>query len=205
MYLALSPAVQFKKSFRLPVHPERICWGCDKYCPADDLACGNGTVRALHPIEIFGEDWERWADERTETEPMQRITEYLTADHARLHALLERACAGASLDLEAFEGFRAGLLRHIGIEEKVLFPAVRAARGEPLASARALRVEHGAIASLLVPTPDLALARELAGLLARHDATEEDAGGVYEQCERALGEDRSHALASHHTRPLARQ
>jgi len=21
-----------------PRHPERICWGCDKYCSADDLA-----------------------------------------------------------------------------------------------------------------------------------------------------------------------
>jgi hypothetical protein len=20
-----------------PVHPERTCWGCDKYCPANDL------------------------------------------------------------------------------------------------------------------------------------------------------------------------
>ena len=40
-----------------PKHPERICWGCDKYCPADDLRCGNGTIRAQHPIELFGEDW----------------------------------------------------------------------------------------------------------------------------------------------------
>ena len=40
-----------------PGHPERICWGCDKYCPADDLACGNGTDRAQHPVEIFGDDW----------------------------------------------------------------------------------------------------------------------------------------------------
>jgi hypothetical protein len=40
-----------------PGHPERICWGCDKYCPADDMACGNGTDRAQHPIEIFGPGW----------------------------------------------------------------------------------------------------------------------------------------------------
>ena len=45
---------------KLPLHPgrpERVCWGCDKYCPADDLACGNGTDRAQHPREIFGDDW----------------------------------------------------------------------------------------------------------------------------------------------------
>jgi Protein of unknown function (DUF3079) len=40
-----------------PGHPERICWGCAKYCPADDMACGNGTDRGQHPIEIFGKDW----------------------------------------------------------------------------------------------------------------------------------------------------
>ena len=44
-----------------PKHPERICWGCDKYCPADALSCGNGTVRAQHPVELFGEDWIEWA------------------------------------------------------------------------------------------------------------------------------------------------
>ena len=40
-----------------PPHPERICWGCEKYCAADDLACGNGTIRTPHPIELFGDDW----------------------------------------------------------------------------------------------------------------------------------------------------
>jgi hypothetical protein len=41
-----------------PVHPERICWGCEKYCSADDLRCGNGTVRTMHPVELFGDDWD---------------------------------------------------------------------------------------------------------------------------------------------------
>jgi hypothetical protein len=40
-----------------PKHPERVCWGCDKYCPADDLACGNGTIRTPHPCELLGDDW----------------------------------------------------------------------------------------------------------------------------------------------------
>jgi hypothetical protein len=52
-----------------PPHPERVCWGCDKYCPADDLACGNGTIRTLHPVELFGEDWLIWADGRAVTSP----------------------------------------------------------------------------------------------------------------------------------------
>ena len=48
-----------------PKHPERICWGCDKYCPADDLACGSGTIRTLHPVELFGPDWVEWLDRRS--------------------------------------------------------------------------------------------------------------------------------------------
>ena len=40
-----------------PKHPERIYWGCDKFCPADSLACGNGTIRTPHPCELFGDDW----------------------------------------------------------------------------------------------------------------------------------------------------
>lgn len=46
----------------LPKYPERICWGCEKFCPADDLACGNGTIRTPHPMELFGDDWVEWAD-----------------------------------------------------------------------------------------------------------------------------------------------
>jgi len=47
-----------------PPHPERVCWGCDKYCSADDLACGNGAIRAMHPVELFGEDWLEWETDR---------------------------------------------------------------------------------------------------------------------------------------------
>jgi hypothetical protein len=48
------------KMSRLPLHPknpERICWGCDRYCSADDLGCANGSIRTPHPVELFGGDW----------------------------------------------------------------------------------------------------------------------------------------------------
>ena len=56
---------------KFPIHPknpERICWGCDKFCPADDLCCGNGTIRAPHPIELFGVDWWEWAERQGHSE-----------------------------------------------------------------------------------------------------------------------------------------
>ncbi len=40
-----------------PKHPERICWGCDRYCAVDAMMCGNGSERTQHPAELFGEDW----------------------------------------------------------------------------------------------------------------------------------------------------
>jgi hypothetical protein len=43
-----------------PAHPERVCWGCDKYCPTDSMSCGNGSDRTAHPVELFGEDWLTW-------------------------------------------------------------------------------------------------------------------------------------------------
>jgi hypothetical protein len=48
-----------------PKNPDRTCWGCDKYCPADDLACGNGTIRTPHPVELFGDDWDDWSARRS--------------------------------------------------------------------------------------------------------------------------------------------
>ena len=58
------------KKFPLhPVHPERLCWGCDKYCPADSLACGNGSERTQHPVELFGEDWFEWGRAAGDKQP----------------------------------------------------------------------------------------------------------------------------------------
>ena len=48
-----------KKFPILPARPERTCWGCDRYCAADAMICGNGTERTQHPSELFGEGWER--------------------------------------------------------------------------------------------------------------------------------------------------
>jgi hypothetical protein len=84
------------------------------------------------------------------------IARYLTEDHRRLEDLLARATADPGrIDPELFAQFRAGLLRHIGIEEKVLLPAA--------------------------PRPDI-IAR-LLEVLARHDALEEGPEGVYAACD----------------------
>ena len=117
------------------------------------------------------------------------IEHHLSEDHLRLERLLRQAVATpGAFDRPAFDAFRAGLLRHIGIEEKVLLPATREARGgQPLPIARRLRIEHGAIASLLVPTPSPELVAEIRKILEPHNALEEDPGGLYQTCDALLG------------------
>lgn len=120
---------------------------------------------------------------------MGPIEQLMNEDHARLEALLDASVADPyHFDHDAFEQFRAGLLRHIAVEEKVLLTdAKRRRAGEPLPVARALRVEHGALASLLVPTPNHAIVAELRTVLAVHNPREEGPEGMYAQCEALAG------------------
>jgi hypothetical protein len=50
---------------------------------------------------------------------------FLANDHERLDGLLRRAMAAGAIDRAAYAEFRAGLLRHISLEEKILLPAAQ--------------------------------------------------------------------------------
>ncbi len=64
-------------------------------------------------------------EEKEKTGP---ITDFLVNDHGRLEGLLQSAVAQAgSVDQGTYDQFRAGLLRHIGMEEKILLPAAQRA------------------------------------------------------------------------------
>jgi hypothetical protein len=115
---------------------------------------------------------------------MNRITEILTADHERLDTLLSRAIDG---DRAAYDAFRGGLLRHIGIEEKILLPALRAAGRDP-PEAEQLRLDHSALVAMLVPTPSASLLREMRALLELHNPLEEQAGCLYPLADEVLSE-----------------
>src|SRR5215216_895511 len=95
------------------------------------------------------------------------LTNVLAGDHIRLDGLLQRAMtAGGAVDRAAYAAFRAGLLTHISLEEKILLPAAQRARGgAPLAMAAKLRLDHGALAALLVPTPTPAIIAALRAIL----------------------------------------
>lgn len=66
-------ARSIKLSVLHPRHPERVCWGCDEYCPADDLRCGNGSERTPHPCELLGEDWLEWSEANGAPDTVERL------------------------------------------------------------------------------------------------------------------------------------
>jgi hypothetical protein len=126
------------------------------------------------------------------------IGRFLADDHKRLDALLQRAVAGSGrIDRAVYAEFRTGLLKHIGMEEKILLPAAQRARGgEPLPTAARLRLDHGALVALLVPTPTPRIVAAIRTVLAAHNAIEEGPGGVYEVCEQVAGAEAGALLAS---------
>jgi hypothetical protein len=119
--------------------------------------------------------------------PVYRL---LADDHARLERLLDRATAVPGvIGAGDYAAFRKGLLRHIGMEEKIMLPAAQRARGGgPLPAAARLRLDHAALAALLVPTPTPAIVAALRAILADHNAVEEGPEGVYAACERLVGD-----------------
>jgi len=108
------------------------------------------------------------------------IRDLLSRDHERLDVLL--ACTlreDGFLDQQAYGEFRQGLLRHIGIEERVLFPALR--NGARFADVeRRLHRDHAALAALLVPPPTRKEIEAIRMILADHNGVEEARGGVYD-------------------------
>ena len=116
---------------------------------------------------------------------------YLADDHRRLDTLLRTAVAGPdAMDMGPYAEFRKGLLRHIAIEEKIVIPAVSSgAPGKHSELAARLRLDHGALASLLVPPPSRSIIATIRTILSAHNPLEEGDGGLYELFEEVSGSD----------------
>ena len=114
------------------------------------------------------------------------LYQFFTNDHRRIDALLDKATQNPDeFQMDYYHQFRTGLLKHIKMEEKILFPAAQKANGNvPLPLAAKLRLDHGALTSLMVvpPTPDVI--KVLYYVLEKHDFLEEEPGGMYDVCEK---------------------
>jgi hypothetical protein len=111
------------------------------------------------------------------------LHDFLSRDHERLGALLSSCRAADGPIPEAvYSEFRKGLLRHIGIEERVLFPELRKQRGVTELELR-LHRDHAALAALLVPPPSRTELDHIAAILDAHNELEESDGGLYDVIE----------------------
>jgi hypothetical protein len=117
------------------------------------------------------------------------LSQYLSRDHDRLDALLTRATAKpGTIDMEPYSEFRKGILRHISMEEKIVLPAIaRWQEGTKAALAERLRLDHGAIVSLLVPPPTPSIVLTLRSIFEVHNPREEQKGGLYELLDSLAG------------------
>jgi hypothetical protein len=133
---------------------------------------------------------------------MAEIHDLLAQDHQRIHRLLRRAVH----DRHAYAKFRASLLRHISMEERILLPAARRANGgEPIAEAEQLRIDHGRLALLLGPGPNARALDEIEAILGPHHRLEEGPDGIYAGCERLIGaEDVPHVAQALRDQPRLR-
>ncbi|HVN30232.1 MAG TPA: hemerythrin domain-containing protein [Candidatus Binataceae bacterium] len=133
---------------------------------------------------------------------MESLQQFLTDDHRRLDALLERTgnCASAE-ELAAYDSFRRGILKHIGIEEKIMLTAAARLHGAPLEQAARLRLDHGAIVSLLMPLPTPAIIHALRTVLSAHNPIEEGDAGVYDVCDKLTISEHDELMAKVHAAP----
>lgn len=110
---------------------------------------------------------------------------FFETDHRRIEGLLEKATQNRSeIQTDVYHQFRTGLLRHIKMEEKILFPAAQKANGGvPLALQAKLRLDHGVLTALMVVPPTPEVIKVLWHVMEKHDILEEEPGGMYDICE----------------------
>ena len=110
---------------------------------------------------------------------------FFTKDHHRIDTLLNKAIEQpGEIKMEYYHQFRTGLLRHIKMEEKTLFPAAKKANDAVMQKLiPRYRLEHGALTALMVPPPTLSLIKVTRYVLEKHDLAEEEPGGLYDVCE----------------------
>ncbi len=122
---------------------------------------------------------------------------FFTEDHRRIEKILDQATQDInSIDMDLYNDFRIGLLTHIKMEEKILFPAAQKSNGGiPIPNAAQLRLDHGALTTLVVPPPTESLLKVMRTILEIHDEVEEKEGGVYDICESLTKEDTQEILS----------
>jgi hypothetical protein len=130
---------------------------------------------------------------------------FLAHDHDRLDGLLNECVRpDGSIDMGKYSRFRSGILRHIWIEERVLFPEIRRRQGETAVLAQ-LHRDHAAISALLVPPPTRTEIDVIKEILGHHNPMEENEGGLYETVEQLVGPELEEVMSRINAFPTVRE
>ena len=110
---------------------------------------------------------------------------FFEKDHREIDGLLTKALEQPNtVKMGFYLEFRSRLLRHIKMEEKILFPAAKKLDPEVIKEIiPQYRLEHGAITALMVPPPTLSLIHVVRYILEKHNLAEEEPGALYDICE----------------------
>lgn len=113
------------------------------------------------------------------------LHQFFSKDHRQIDELFNKATKNPNeIEMNYYLQFRTRLLRHIKMEENILFPAAR--KVNPSIKQDLLpryRLDHGAITALMVPPPTLTLIKVIKYILDKHNLAEEESGGLYDICE----------------------
>lgn len=123
------------------------------------------------------------------------LHQFFANDHHRIEQFLVKATKEpGEIDMENYNQFRTQLLRHIKMEERILFPAAKLVNFAVMEQLiPRYRLDHGALTALVVPPPTAEIIKVIRYVLERHDIAEEEPGGLYEVCE-ALTQGQTQAL-----------
>jgi hemerythrin-like domain-containing protein len=139
---------------------------------------------------------------------MTSVAGFLGEDHRRCDEDFARAAAAAEAGnmsecARLFECFRTRLLRHIHLEEELLFPSFEDATGNTAGPTQIMRHEHGVMRVLIEQlrrassqhsaADYLAHAAQLTQLLQQHNMKEERI--LYPMCDQVLAHDLDGLLA----------
>ncbi len=113
------------------------------------------------------------------------LYDFFAKDHCRLDRLLHLSIQTKDIQLDEYRNFRVGLLTHIKMEEKVFFLVARKSNNKNLIElASTLRLQHGALTSMMVLPPSQEVIKVTRHILDIHNVLEEKEGGMYDLCER---------------------
>jgi len=115
----------------------------------------------------------------------KHLHQFFEKDHRRIDMLLNKATEQPNdIKTNYYHKFRTQLLRHIKMEEKILFTAAKKASSTIMEELLPqFRLEHGALTALMVPPPTPTLIKVIRYLLNTHNMKEEGEQGLYDICE----------------------